>query len=577
MGNIKKKIICLHSVFLVVNIFLYYEKICTAVGKENVAYGISAFGSNLQEDILSRGLCFFYSLFLAIGIVVLSWNGIFALWSELKNKNKIYKCMLLLIVIGVCVIFCLYPNMYGMETNDDYMNYVYAKEFLPMYWHAFLTNVVYCGVSIVFIHPISIPIFQYICSIVAVFYLLNNLWHLLEKRWWRGILICFTVLLFVIPETFRIIVFPTRNCMYGVVCLWVFVLLAVDNLKKNELTRNRVVGLCILFAILGTWRGEGVVYAVCFPVFVWTVYYRGKELKIRKLLKLLCLYGIIFFLFALPDKYGTAKYQNKDYMITNTTGPLSAVFHNSDANLSYDGVKEDLENIEKIVPFEIIYDYGCNSSALNNARAGRWIIQTGANKEDANNYMKSAYRILLYNFPTYLKYELNYFLDANVMLIGKRFSIDFGKQWLDDYTLSTQGYKRLYEFYEIGKQELDNRQFVVLNYVTDDKIEEIIARVLNWWYIKGRNFFSWFKIGILIAQFVILIVSLYRKEWFIALFSIVNLGILCIIVLVAPWARPNYYYSVFLNMYCCLGYFLFGSLKQRIVCSGRSNNTLEIQ
>lgn len=57
-------------------------------------------------------------------------------------------------------------------------------------------------------------------------------------------------------------------------------------------------------------------------------------------------------------------------------------------------------------------------------------------------------------------------------------------------------------------------------------------------------------------------VALFKRDYLYFLIAALNLAVLAVIILMAPWARPNYYYSVFLNMYWCLAYKLVCGLKR---------------
>jgi hypothetical protein len=79
-------------------------------------------------------------------------------------------------------------------------------------------------------------------------------------------------------------------------------------------------------------------------------------------------------------------------------------------------------------------------------------------------------------------------------------------------------------------------------------LEEGIGRVLDKVYAAVREKTAWFKIVLIIGTIVISVFALVKKKWLSALFMLLNLAVLCVVILMAPWGRANYYYSVFINM-----------------------------
>lgn len=450
-------IIFLHILIGFLCSFFFFQGLGIEAGWENRAYAYLWSGESLREDKLSRMLCFLASYVLAIVLIWLLWKFLFCFWERLKEKKVSSILFLVVLIAGLFLILCLYPEMFGVETTDDYMNYVYARELLPMYWHGFLTNVVYIACMIVFPHPVSIPIIQFIFGVSVLFYIGGTFMTRVsgKKKAKTALVSCFFLLIVLLPETIRILIYPTRNCMYAIVCLWALGILFVDGEKNGELTKRKFTLLVFLFAVLGSWRGEGILYLLAFPFLIYFTY----EQKSRKKLfskahgKQLLFYLTICILFMLPDKYGVNKYQNSDYMIANTTGPISAVLHDEGANVSYDGIKEDLEHIAEVIPLEYIYQYGCNGGFYYNAISGRWVRQSGTSKLEGRQYISSAYRLLLYNLPDYLKYQWNLFLDAN-SIKGMRLSVDFGSETMENVR-ELQPYARAFELYDAGEENLE--------------------------------------------------------------------------------------------------------------------------
>lgn len=531
--------------------FFFFKGLLIDTGIENKAYSYLWSGNTLQEDKLSRIFCIFASYLLAAVFIWLFWRFLLLLGERVRKKQLNAILFLIILIAGCMVVLLLYPEMFGVETTDDFMNYAYAREFLPMYWHGFLTNVVYCACMIFFPHPVSIPIIQFLFGLSSFFYIGNILMERAAGRKWlqAALTLSFILLPVLLPETIRILICPTRNCMYAIVVLWAMGILFGDYFKDKEPSKQKFVLLCFLFAVLGSWRGEGILYLLAFPfLFYFTYEFKKQKSCLSKVHgKQLIFYIIICFLFMLPDKYGVNKYQNSDYMIANTTGPISAVLHDEAANISYKGAKEDLEHIAQVVPAEYIYEYGCNGGFYWNAVSGRWVRQSGVTKEEGKEYISSAYRLLGHNLSDYLKYQWNLFADANSVKVRK-FSMDFGKEIMEN-ALELSPYIRAFELYDAGEASLSGYD---LKLISKEAKALLLKYVLLDDYKKSLNDSGIAGIVKLALVGIMLFTALWalvqRNYWYF-LSVLLNLAVLAVIILMAPWSRPNYYYYTFEIMY----------------------------
>ncbi len=566
MKKAEKIMVILHVLFSIVGSYLWFRKLMPNVGSENVSWNYLVLGNNLKQDMISRIMCMLIAGILAVALICIFWKVFFKLIKGLRQRNKYAFWGATILIIGVGMILCLYPKMYGVETADDYMNLVYAMEFLPMYWHGFWTNVVYCACMIFFPHPVIIPVVQFCFATYIACYIIHALIKDVSRKKEIAIVMGVVVLaLPLFPEILRIFMYPTRNCMYTILCLYGISILFSDYLTKTKLTTAKYVLLSILFAFVGTWRGEGILYLLAFPILIYITYFveEGNKKLFASLEKIkdkknvgkaFVLYVFICLLFMLPDKYGIAKYQNSDYMIANTTGPLSAIFLDENANLAYKGADEDLQNIEEIIPLEYIEKYGCNGGFYYNAQSGRFARQSGSTKEEGSAYVNSALRMMIYNLPIWLKYQTNMFIEANQ--IGTfRFDVNYGKESLDGWR-ELKPYVRAFELYDCGELFLQEEEVLKLNAELDHKLEERLSDTLNHFYSVVRKKMSWYKMALIAATLVCCVIAWIKKDWLSCILMVINLGVLCAIILMAPWGRANYYYSAFINMLVMIMYFV---------------------
>ena len=162
----------LHLVISLIYSKDFFVPIKKNVGSENIAYTYLMFGETLQKDILSRLLCWTYSHLLGIVFIVVFWSSVLStinVWKTCKESRIYIKILAVLIVCGVFLIIGLYPTTITYAPDTAY-NYVYAREWLPMYWHGFLTNVVHCACLLFFPHPISLSVVPFLLAIIIFYY-----------------------------------------------------------------------------------------------------------------------------------------------------------------------------------------------------------------------------------------------------------------------------------------------------------------------------------------------------------------------------------------------------------------------
>lgn len=163
---------CLHFLISLVLSTDFFHPIRENAGGENVAYKFLQTGLVLPEDGLSRLLCHLYAYVLAFLLIYIFWTWLFQLldiWKKKIVKRSWVAAYIAFIVIGIMIIAIVYPSTI-INATDTTWNYVYAREWLPIYWHGFFTNVVHCACMIVFPHPIMMSIIPFLFGISEVCY-----------------------------------------------------------------------------------------------------------------------------------------------------------------------------------------------------------------------------------------------------------------------------------------------------------------------------------------------------------------------------------------------------------------------
>lgn len=525
-----------------------FHPIMDHTGYENVAYQWLSTGSSMEYDTISKVLCVLYSFLLALLIVYCIWKGIFRLWSLWKNKeiNRFYLIIYFALVLaGLFTILALYPKTLVAPPDTAY-NYVYAKAWMPMYWHGFLTNVIHCASMIVFSHPVAMSIIPYVLGISAVCHII---YKAVVQRYRLGIIAgaVFAILIWWLPETIQVFLYAGRNYIYALLSVSTLTLFLLDKMDNKPLTWKRFLVLTFLICFLACWRGEGIGYLAAFPFLLYSTYYQKGILKKHKrdIVKGFILALAVFSFLSIPDRYGRKKYQGYDYYIINLPGPLSAVWANN-PNEEYEGYEEDLRRIEAVIPREYIVKYGDEGSINYNWEHLRTTRQSDAG-ENGKRFVIASYRFLLHNYKTFIKYQINIsarshglkpFFDLNPVNKEPFEMSDDVKLWRD----------RLLAYYKIGQDDIVNQHDIVL---INNETDEIITSEFNEFafnhYDQLKNSAT-LKIALIIITIIIVVAALIRRRWLYFWMGSLILALLVLIILLAPSVRQNYYNTPVYNM-----------------------------
>ncbi len=575
----KRIVLILSVIHYVVSYILsieFFVPLKENIGKETFAYRFFATGATMETDTISTVLCWMYSHILALGFIYLFWSWLFFMISSWKNKLETRKYIItlcLLIVLGVLTIIGLYPSVIS-HTPDTRYNYIYARVWMPMYWHGFLTNVFHCACLFVFPHPISMSIIPLFFGINIFFYFT---YHTLAEKCKYGYLctIVLAAVFMMMPETIEILTYVGRNYAYPILSVAYVGTILKDYLENRKLTKAKFVGIGFMTVCLATWRSEGILYLVFFPFLLYFAYFYGRtniceNNCLRNVVRAVLCIGAMYLIMSLPGKYGNEKYQDYDYFIINTPGPLSAVWANEGMNTDYEEYDDDVAVVNSVIPIEYIQKYGEYASAYYNVDNLRSTRQCDVGKQVGRDYAKAAYRILLYNCDIYFKYQINLYLSS----IGfpKQFEIDTVRaaewvkseevqalsDWISDYTWT-------------GQADVENEHRVILvNEEIDSVFKNKVTQVREKLYNFEMNYSGIFKVLITVITVLITLMSVFRKEWLYAFMGMLILGIMFIVIFAAPSARANYFYSSYYNQYWFILFWVIQNRECRGI--GRTKN-----
>ena len=335
-----------------------------------------------------------------------SWN---------HKKTLLFPFLIFLGIYGVGLL-ATYP---GYFMSDDPIIWGYATRFYPVYWHHYLTSLYYMiGMSIM---PASMgPVFlSDICYSLVYAYIFHQASEVYNTKIKYGVAI-----LALLPPTLLGVLMCFRPALYTPFFVFYFAMLFFDYKKHAELTKGKLFLLLFLTVILCQWRSEGLVL-IAFAPFLLAMAYRKcpfekrddkwslSKKRVVKMIAAFLIFAVLFTIVKLPQSMGEKKYYGKDYLIISTTRPLSVIVHREQ---TYEGAEEDLANVSAITEFGYLHNDSLSCSAYNRYNTdyneGRY-TQTGADEQTQNEYIKSAFRLILKNFDLYLGERLQLFLVTN--------------------------------------------------------------------------------------------------------------------------------------------------------------------
>lgn len=531
----------------------FFLPIKAHTGSENKAYRFLQTGLTLEDDFLSKVFCSLFACAAACIFIYALLYWILFLYQTWKTQAQTRKYIVLLIVLNLLAIIfliCLYPLPISLSP-DTYYNYVYARAWLPMYWHGFLTNAIYCACLLIFPHPFSMTLIPCLFAINLLGYFI---YCLLIKKNKHGFLyaLLFTAFLLLMPETIQIASFVGRNYMYGIVSFAFLSIILLDHLEQRELTTSKCIILSALLGVLMTWRTEGILWLVFFPFLFYFTYFYHKD--VTNVLKKFLFTGILilagYFVLNIPTKYGNEKYQGSDYFIINLPGPLSTVLNDPDANLTYNGAEDDLATIDSVVPLEYIKKYGEYGSITYNYDNGRLSRQCDAG-ENGKKFVVASYNLLLHNLDIYLKFQANLFCKS--LYLPTPFDVAYQEEAWNVSEQSSEIYSFVMDYYAVGEYDINQTHNITfINTKLDQFAESLFLTLLGYEYMLA----GWIKLITTLAVLFIGIHALIGKRWVYVFTSVALLGILFAIILTAPTARNNYYFYSFFSQYWLIIFYL---------------------
>lgn len=383
--------------------FIYERSVLIFALDRDIIFSIPR--NTVISDAGERVLGYALSKLAALAVIFFLWKLIFWVINQWKKRRNL-RFFVCLFLIGCMALLLLWPEPFA-ASEDNFITYSYAIRFWPEYWHSAYTSCLYAAMLMAVPHPAVITVFQWLFGVFTLGYLYNRIVDspVLRGRGKYGVF-----LIFLMPGVYTLFTNPYRTELYGLFCLFLVSMTAMDIVDQRRREPRGLVFNLILCAFAGVWRSEGIILGFLLFLVQLLFLYRFRLGR-----SLLWFAGMLlaFGVFLVPQKLGDIKYYGKDYSFVNSFPTLRNILTSPAADLSYEGAEEDLQAIGAVAPVEILRSYGLDGYRRYNYASGRGDInQSLAEDGTARAYMSAYYRMTVHNLPIYARTQLIMLLKA---------------------------------------------------------------------------------------------------------------------------------------------------------------------
>lgn len=491
--------------------------------------------------------------------ILFLWRIIWYVWENRKKGYIIFLSLLAFLVAAISLL--IYPFIID-SVWDANVTYSYAICFLPEYWHSAYTSLVYGGMLTVFPSPAILSPLQTVLGFGAIGYLYDRI----EKSpVLKGKGRFLTIIFCLLPCSFTLFTDMYRTQQYSILVIFFLSLVVMDIIDHRKRKNIEVVLILILAGFVSVWRTEGIILAGI-SIFAVIVSTYGDGLKNKALL--FFTYLVITLVIMLPQKIGDMKYYGKDYQFINSFPTVYNILNDSNHNMSYYGVEEDLEGLDKLVPLNLLKAYGMDGYRRYNYANGRADINQSMAGSDVQDEYLSAYKsLVIHNVPIFLKTQGTMFL-ASLGYLEEPYTAEYTETEVSDYP------KWYFVGWDNGRRDILNRKYTNLwniNIVRQKMLRAFLT--VREFIEKGLNTILFTPIILtalllcLLGMFIYgIILFLKRKKYSLMLLTFSILAQLLGIFLVMPDDNIYYLYPSICGIVVLLVAFLGMILKGKDDC-----------
>lgn len=352
--------------------------------------------SDFYSDKAEHIVAYVISKIFAAMLIFLVWKLLFYVCDHFKDKAvKVGLCVfiVLFVVFGVFLLTDV-----NLRSDDNYISYAYALRLWPEYWHSAYLSTLYAGMMMVFPNPAAIGVIQWLGLSAVIGYAFNRID---KSPVLKGRFKWLILLIFVLPNSYILVVDPYRTELYAIICMFFSSLLVMDFVDQKERNAAELALISVLAAFIAVFRSEGIILGL--GGFVAALIF-GYKPGLKRIIAHTAFAVLAFLVILLPQKLGDKKYYGKDYTIINSFPSLINILNDGNHNIDYDGAEESLAAINRVVPLDIVSLYGMGGYHRHNIYCGRVDInQSYATDEEASAYVKGFYDLVFHNKKIYLK------------------------------------------------------------------------------------------------------------------------------------------------------------------------------
>lgn len=397
--------------------------------------------NNIVSDSFERIEGYIFAKLFALIFIVFIWRLIFFVIDNFKETYV--RAFTIVAVLGGVLFALMWPAPF-VYSEDNLITYAYALRLWPEYWHSAYTSFIYSACLMVVPFSFFIGVFQWLFFTFVLGYVYKRIREC-EKLPSKGRY--FVFLIFALPGIFILVSNSYRTEIYTLLCLYFVSRILFDILDSKSASGMELVKFMFLCGLVSVWRSEGMILGLLgFGIYLIFV----QKYKFIKVVLMSALMVGVFVITLLPQKLGDIKYYGKDYSFINSFVNLQNILNTSWADLSYEGVEEDMAAFEAVTPIPLLKKYGMDGYRRYNYANGRGDInQSLASDEVASAYMSAYYNLLLHNPGIYARTQLT--MLANILMIKPGYYIaGYDGEIEEDYAPWTL------EVWNVGRDDIAN-------------------------------------------------------------------------------------------------------------------------
>lgn len=480
-------------------------------------------------------VAFILTKFIFLITLVILWQFIFLFIKNRGLVNKRYlKFSFIYFAIMMGFLLVTWP---GVWRWDEFSILSMAKGFTLNYWQHYITSIFYIISMMMIPFPTGIVIIQLFIISLIVGYIVYKV-----NRYTRNSKLSYLMFLpFLMFPIIENNLYPLRLSIYSYVeILFLFEILFIK-LDKRAIKLKNIILLAMLISLLASWRSEGIYYVLLAPMLIIVAFYKDMNLKNKaKIVILSFMFTAILFI---PQYLGNKTVSGDDYEITAIANPLAAIVKNTKNN---EDIKQDLENIDKVLYIDVINDYDKGMEAYWSG----WLVRYGYTPKEFSEFKKSYNNIVMKNMDIFIKERMKTFLETSGYGNKGRIWVYDSAYIFDEEQSSVESYKDFKSNKLTKPISSELRKKAILG------LQCRLDKGYRVYEVNGLYSVVYNLIPSIIVLLVIAIISIFKKKYTIGFIVMINLIKVPLIFITAPAPLFMYYVPTYMYGYVMLMLFI---------------------